>query len=52
MIQGVVNKPGEVPFFKGMTRDLILIANGFQDRANTIKSNYTLISQEANQQTS
>ena len=38
MIQGVVNKPGEVPFFKGMTaRDLILIANGFQDRANTDK---------------
>ena len=35
-IQGVVNDPGEVPFFKGMTaRDLILIANGFQDRANT-----------------
>ena len=35
-IQGVVNKPGEVPFFKGMTaRDLILIADGFQDRANT-----------------
>jgi len=35
-IQGLVNKPGEVPFFKGMTaRDLILIANGFQDRANT-----------------
>lgn len=35
-IQGVVNDQGEVPFFKGMTaRDLILIANGFQDRANT-----------------
>ena len=35
-IQGVVNKPGEVPFFKGMTaRDLILMADGFQDRANT-----------------
>lgn len=35
-IQGVVNEPGEVPFFKGMSaRDLILIANGFQDRANT-----------------
>ena len=35
-IQGVVNEPGEVPFFNGMTaRDLILIANGFQDRANT-----------------
>lgn len=35
-IQGMVNEPGEVPFFKGMTaRDLILIANGFQDRANT-----------------
>ena len=34
-IQGVVNEPGEVPFFKGMTaRDLILIANGFKDRAN------------------
>lgn len=35
-IQGMVNEPGEVPFFKGMTaRDLILITNGFQDRANT-----------------
>lgn len=35
-IEGVVNQPGEVPFFKGMTaRDLILIAGGFQDRANT-----------------
>lgn len=35
-IQGMVNEPGEVPFFKGMTaRDLILIANGFQDRANS-----------------
>ena len=35
-IQGIVNEPGEMPFFKGMTaRDLILIANGFQDRANT-----------------
>jgi protein involved in polysaccharide export with SLBB domain len=35
-IQGVVKKPREVPFFKGMTaRDLILIADGFQDRANT-----------------
>ncbi|MGB0811674.1 MAG: SLBB domain-containing protein, partial [Flavobacteriaceae bacterium] len=34
-VQGMVNEPGEVPFFKGMTaRDLILIANGFQDRAN------------------
>ena len=35
-IQGMVNKPGEVRFFKGMTaRDLILIAEGFQDRAHT-----------------
>ena len=35
-IQGMVNEPGEVPFFKGMTaRDLILMADGFQDRANT-----------------
>ena len=35
-IQGMVNEPGEVSFFKGMTaRDLVLIANGFQDRANT-----------------
>ena len=35
-IQGVVNEPGEVPFFKGMSAmDLILIAEGFKDRANT-----------------
>ena len=35
-IQGVVNEPGEVPFFKGMTaRDMILISDGFKDRANT-----------------
>ena len=35
-IQGVVNDPGEVPFFKGMSAmDLILIAEGFKDRANT-----------------
>ncbi len=35
-IQGLVNKPGEYPFYEGMTaRDLVLIANGFDDRANT-----------------
>ena len=35
-IQGIVNEPGEYPFFEGMTaRDLVLIANGFGDRANT-----------------
>ena len=35
-IQGIVNEPGEYPFFEGMTaRDLVLIANGFDDRANT-----------------
>ena len=35
-IQGVVKQPGTFPFFTGMTaRDLILIANGFDDRANT-----------------
>ena len=35
-IQGMVNEPGEVPFFKGMTaRDMILISDGFKDRANT-----------------
>jgi len=47
-IQGVVNKPGKVPFFKGMTaRDLILIANGFQDRANTDQIElYTNITEE------
>ena len=47
-IQGMVNEPGEVPFFKGMTaRDLILIANGFQDRANTDKIElYTNVTEE------
>ena len=47
-IQGVVNEPGEVPFFKGMTaRDLILIANGFQDRANTDQIElYTNVTEE------
>jgi protein involved in polysaccharide export with SLBB domain len=47
-IQGMVNEPGEVPFFKGMTaRDLILIANGFQDRANTDQIElYTNITEE------
>jgi protein involved in polysaccharide export with SLBB domain len=35
-IQGVVNNPGKVPFFQGMTaRDAILISDGFKDRANT-----------------
>ena len=35
-IQGVVGEPGEYVFFDGMTaRDLVLIANGFGDRANT-----------------
>ena len=35
-IQGLVNEPGEYPFYEGMTaRDLVLIANGFDDRANT-----------------
>ena len=35
-VQGIVNEPGEYPFFEGMTaRDLVLIANGFDDRANT-----------------
>ena len=34
-IQGLVNDPGEYPFYEGMTaRDLVLIANGFDDRAN------------------
>ena len=47
-IQGVVNEPGQVPFFKGMTaRDLILIANGFQDRANTDQIElYTNVTEE------
>ena len=47
-IQGVVNEPGEVPFFKGMTaRDLILIANGFQDRASTDQIElYTNVTEE------
>ena len=47
-IQGVVNEPGEVSFFKGMTaRDLILIANGFQDRANTdLIELYTNVTEE------
>ena len=47
-IQGVVNEPGEVPFFKGMTaRDLILIAKGFQDRANTDQIElYTNVTEE------
>ena len=47
-IQGMVNEPGEVPFFKGMTaRDLILIANGFQDRANTDQIElYTNVTEE------
>ncbi|GIR81400.1 MAG: hypothetical protein CM15mP83_1260 [Flavobacteriaceae bacterium] len=37
-IQGLVNEPGEYPFYEGMTaRDLVLIANGFDDRANTDK---------------
>ena len=47
-IQGVVNEPSEVPFFKGMTaRDLILIANGFKDRANTDQIElYTNITEE------
>ena len=47
-IQGVVNEPGEVPFFKGMTaRDLILIANGFKDRANTDQIElYTNVTEE------
>jgi protein involved in polysaccharide export with SLBB domain len=35
-IQGIINEPGEYPFFEGMTAgDLVLIANGFDDRANT-----------------
>ncbi len=47
-IQGLVNDPGEVPFFKGMTaRDLILTANGFQDRAHTDQIElYTNITEE------
>ena len=47
-IEGVVNQPGEVPFFKGMTaRDLILIAGGFQDRANADQIElYTNITEE------
>ena len=47
-IQGVVNEPGEVPFLKGMSaRDLILIANGFQDRANTDQIElYTNVTEE------
>ena len=47
-IQGVVNKPGEVPFFKGMTaRDMILISDGFKDRANTEQIElYTNITEE------
>ena len=47
-VQGMVKEPGEVPFFKGMTaRDLILIANGFQDRANTDQIElYTNVTEE------
>ena len=47
-IQGVVNEPGEVPFFKGMTaRDMILISDGFKDRANTEQIElYTNITEE------
>ena len=34
-IQGMVNTPGVYEFYQGMTaRDLILIANGFKDKAN------------------
>jgi protein involved in polysaccharide export with SLBB domain len=34
-IQGMVNAPGVYEFYQGMTaRDLILIANGFKDKAN------------------
>ena len=37
-IQGVVNAPDVYEFYQGMTaRDLILIANGFKDKANTEK---------------
>ena len=40
-IQGMVNAPDVYEFYQGMTaRDLILIANGFKDKANTQKSNY------------
>ena len=47
-IQGMVNEPGEVSFFKGMTaRDLILIADGFRDRANTDQIElYTNVTEE------
>ena len=37
-IQGMVNTPDAYEFYQGMTaRDLILIANGFKDKANTEK---------------
>ena len=37
-IQGMVNAPDVYEFYQGMTaRDLILIANGFKDKANTQK---------------
>ena len=37
-IQGMVNAPDVYEFYKGMTaRDLILIANGFKDKANIEK---------------
>ena len=37
-VQGLVNNPDTYDFYEGMTaRDLILIANGFKDKANTKK---------------
>lgn len=37
-IQGMVNNPGVYEFYQGITaRDLILTANGFEDKANTEK---------------
>ena len=37
-IQGMVNTPDVYEFYQGMTaRDLVLIANGFKDKANTKK---------------
>jgi protein involved in polysaccharide export with SLBB domain len=37
-VQGMVNDPDVYEFYQGMTaRDLILIANGFKDKANTEK---------------
>ncbi len=37
-IQGMVNTPDVYEFYQGMTaRDLVLIANGFKDKANTQK---------------